>query len=79
MRFKFKSNFKFELEIQNKPKRQKQKKKKNFLKKAIKWLWQEVLKILLARLVTWIIDLFMNGSFYYINRTIFLFQINVDG
>ena len=78
MKIKSKLNLDFEFEIQTNSKKKKNKKTKktSFLKMSMVWVALEIISSLLDKLVTWIINTFTNGSFYFYNR-IFLFERKV--
>ena len=77
MKIKSKLNLDFEFEIQtNSKKKNKKTKKTSFLKMSMVWVALEIISSLLDKLVTWIINTFTNGSFYFYNR-IFLFERKV--
>ena len=72
MKIKSKLNVNFEFEIQRSSKRNKKNKKNSFLKTSMIWVALEIMSILIDKLVTWIINTFTNGPFYFYNR-MFLF------
>ena len=78
MKIKSKLNLDFEFEIQTNSKKKKNNKTKktSFLKMSMVWVVLEIISSLLDKLVTWIINTFTNGSFYFYNR-IFLFERKV--
>lgn len=72
MKIKSKLNVNFEFEVQRSSKKKKKNKKSSFLKMSMIWVALEIMSSLLDKLVTWIINTFTNGSFYFYNR-MFLF------
>lgn len=64
MEFKFKTKASLEFELKTKATKRKEK-KKPFLIVVFQWIGVTIVTYLLEKLVAWIIELILNGSFYY--------------